>query len=254
MASVKTWSSMATAGYPRLIPPVARRTLRLDSRARGRHPELPAQEGVDVGGLVGLLRRRLALAVAGPGLDPHQHRPPVAAARSPTASAAPNLRAWAGSTRLSSSPGQHQRRRVAGALDHAVVRASRPTARRTRRPTSGSPYSGVHSRAMRNRGKRTMSVSGTAHTTARHRSGRWVSVAATSRPAVAAAPDRQPVAARCGPPPPASRRRRRSRRTPAACARACRRGASPRRPRRRRGCTATAKTPPSSATATAAGL
>ena len=60
--------------------------------------------------------------------------------------------------------------------------ASRRAARRTPRPTSGSPYSSVHNRAIRNSGKRIMSSSGTAHHTARHRSGRCVIAAPTSSP------------------------------------------------------------------------
>src|SRR5215471_11124057 len=41
---------------------------------RRAEPDLPAEEGVDVGRLLGLLGRRLPLAVAGPRLDPDQDR------------------------------------------------------------------------------------------------------------------------------------------------------------------------------------
>ena len=96
-----------------------------------------------------------------------------------------------------------------------------------------------------------MSVSGTAHTAARHRSGRWVSEVATSSPPLL--PPRTARRSRLvRPRPPASRRPPRSRRTPAACGRMparCQSSPSSAPPRMH----ATANTPPSSATATAAG-
>ena len=61
-------------------------------------------------------------------------------------------------------------------------RASTAGSSRYSATTSGSPYSFVQTFAYWKRWKRSMSVSGTLHTTARHRSGRWLATAATRRP------------------------------------------------------------------------
>ena len=151
----------------------------------GAHAELPVQEGEHVGGLVGLPADRLALAVAGLGLDPHQHRVLVRRRRSrpgwrprtcgrgrrrPGCRPRPSSPAAPGS-RCPRAPGRRppvvrrvgvQPGEVLGLVGVAVL---------------GHPQAGDEER-----GKRTMSVSGTAQCTARHRSGRWVMVAATSRP------------------------------------------------------------------------
>ena len=123
-----------------------------------------------------------------PGLHPHQDRMPVAAPARPLQRAA-NLRAWAGSARLSSSP---VRTSVAGSgcPRPRGGTGNRPTARRTRR----------RRRDRRTRGPQAGDEAGKAdHVGQRHRADdgsaqvRTLGLAGRHQQAAVAAPDRQPV-------------------------------------------------------------
>src|SRR4051794_24704511 len=86
--------------------------------------ELAVQEGEDVGGFVGLATRRLALPVAGLGLDAHEDRVLVAAAGRGL-QARRELAGVAGVDAAVLLAGLDQRGGIARAVDDVVVRRVR---------------------------------------------------------------------------------------------------------------------------------